>query len=395
LSASRDDDVKQWLSRLKVVEAQHHIFAYGPTHALASYLEERVANFLYILHPFREHRHRSSEAAFYRKGRLLYRTRFGQLIAPDIVLYIKDLLVTFLATARSGLKFDLFMGADCLNAFAGLILKKFLFVRKVVLFEIDFSPRRFENTLLNLLYHFLDLFCSKKVDIIWSQTNRIAKAKITQGIPATEIIVVPQGALPYGMRLLHAKTRNRNRIVFLGNLTREKGFELLIETMDELRNTMPLIEVIVIGTGPHQASLRDEVKRRGIANHFRFLGYVKDNSEIIQIISSCGIGVAPYVPGENEFSTYGDPGKVKLYLACGLPVILTRVPEFADVVEKFGAGIVIDYSKDSLKQALLRFITDHEFYLTCSANALDLASRYDYSCIFHDSLTKTKSLLSE
>jgi len=317
------------------------------------------------------------------------------LIAPDIVLYIKDLLVTFLATARSGLKFDLFMGADCLNAFAGLILKKFLFVRKVVLFEIDFSPRRFENTLLNLLYHFLDLFCSKKVDIIWSQTNRIAKAKITQGIPATEIIVVPQGALPYGMRLLHAKTRNRNRIVFLGNLTREKGFELLIETMDELRNTMPLIEVIVIGTGPHQASLRDEVKRRGIANHFRFLGYVKDNSEIIQIISSCGIGVAPYVPGENEFSTYGDPGKVKLYLACGLPVILTRVPEFADVVEKFGAGIVIDYSKDSLKQALLRFITDHEFYLTCSANALDLASRYDYSCIFHDSLTKTKSLLSE
>jgi len=395
LSASRDDDANRWLSRLTVIEAQHHIFAYGPTHALASYLEERVANFFYILHPFREHRHRSSEAAFYTKGRLLYRTRFGQLIAPDIVLYIKDVLVTFLATTRSGLRFDLFIGADCLNAFAGLILKKFLFVRKVVLFEIDFSPKRFENSLLNLLYHFLDLFCSKKADIIWSQTNRIAKAKTTQGIPATKIVVVPQGALPYGMGLVHAKTRNRNRIVFLGNLTKEKGFELLIEAMHELRNIIPSIEVIVIGTGPHQALLRDEVKRREIANHFRFLGYVKDNSEIVQITSSCGIGVAPYVPGENEFSTYGDPGKVKLYLACGLPVILTRVPEFANVVEKFGAGIVIDYSKDSLKQALLKLVMDDEFYLACCANASDLALRYDYSCIFRDSFTKTKSLLSE
>ena len=320
IEPSRDRELSNWLGRLRIVEVQHHIFAYGPTHALASYLQERVAGFLYVLHPFREHRYRSSQAILYRKGTLLSQTQFRHLVAPETVLYVKDLIVTFLSVAGRRTRFDLFIGADCLNAFAGLVLRNFGFVRKVILFEIDFSPRRFENPMTCLLYDFLDFLCSRKVDVIWSQSNRIARAKTNQGVPVTKIIVVPQGGLPYGMAPVAVRARHRKRVVFIGNLIREKGLDILIAATDELKKIVPSVEVIVIGAGPHERLLRDDVDKRGLTKHFRFLGYVKDNSEIIDIISSCAIGVAPYMPGQGEFSTYGDPGKVKLYLACGLPV---------------------------------------------------------------------------
>ena len=48
--------------------------------------------------------------------------------------------------------------------------------------------------------------------------------------------------------------------------------------------------------------------------------------EIINISKKIDLALAPYEFNMNSFSVYADPGKLVLYSALGLPVIVNRVP---------------------------------------------------------------------
>ena len=73
-------------------------------------------------------------------------------------------------------------------------------------------------------------------------------------------------------------------------------------------------------------------------------------------LCKCAVGLAPYIVDKKNFSYYTDPGKAKVYLGCGLPVIITKFPLIAYEIDKRGAGVAIDYSERDLKEALIRVI---------------------------------------
>jgi len=62
-------------------------------------------------------------------------------------------------------------------------------------------------------------------------------------------------------------------------------------------------------------------------NYFKIYGSINNHITIEKILMSCGIAIAPYSSiDKNNFSFYADPGKVKFYLGCGLPIVITDVP---------------------------------------------------------------------
>ena len=67
------------------------------------------------------------------------------------------------------------------------------------------------------------------------------------------------------------------------------------------------------------------------------------------------MGIAPYVPDPNSFTWYADPGKPKVYLGCGIPVIITKVPEVAFEISKRKAGIAINYDSHELSEAIKKY----------------------------------------
>jgi len=54
----------------------------------------------------------------------------------------------------------------------------------------------------------------------------------------------------------------------------------------------------------------------------------------LQLLSSASIGLATYLESEESFTQFADPGKLKNYLAAGLPIVMTRVPYNADSLEE-------------------------------------------------------------
>jgi hypothetical protein len=63
--------------------------------------------------------------------------------------------------------------------------------------------------------------------------------------------------------------------------------------------------------------------------------------ELLNKLALSGIGISLWDKQGNNF--YGDPGKTKLYSACGLPVIMTGNTPYAEIIKETQAGIVIDW----------------------------------------------------
>jgi len=105
---------------------------------------------------------------------------------------------------------------------------------------------------------------------------------------------------------------------------------------------------------------------------------------VYEKLSLCALAAAPYE--ENTSSQFTDPGKVKLYLSCALPVIITRVPRIADEIEDTQAGVVIAPNAEELAEAALGLLKNELLLTKFRQNALTLAGRYSWKSIFERAL---------
>jgi glycosyltransferase involved in cell wall biosynthesis len=257
----------------------------------------------------------------------------------------------------------------------------------VIFYVIDYTPKRFENKIFNTLYFLLDVFCAKNADYIWSVSKRIARIWANLGIEYRKSIVVPIGVELREIRKV-TDTR-RNVLVFVSHLTKSKGIQLAIEAMEDITKKFPEVMLEVIGTGPFEKELKEIVKRKRLEDKVKFLGAM-DHERLMQYLPTCGIALATYEPDPNSITYYADPTKPKEYLACGLPVIITRVPWIAEEIEKRPMGIAINYDKKELVNAVVKLLSDSVFYEICKRNAIDFVSELDWNKIFDEAFNCCK-----
>jgi glycosyltransferase involved in cell wall biosynthesis len=293
--------------------------------------------------------------------------------------------------------FDLYIGIDSLNAFVGLLLRRLSLVDKTVFYTIDYVPHRFKSRFLNQVYHLLDKICVTKCDAVWNLAAIMAEQRELRGIPRSES--APQLVVPMGiddtMAPLAKDEVERTSIVYLGALREGQGVELALEAFDEVLKHVHNARLIIIGTGPIEEKLKEIVRQRDIGDSVRFLGYIKDHESIEQILRRCRLGLATYAPSPENYTQYTDPYKPKVYMACGLPVIITKVPPIARDIEGSKAGIVIDYDKIELCKAIMKLMLDDAAYGTYRTNAINFVQRYRWQDIFDNAFSSSLSLFSE
>jgi glycosyltransferase involved in cell wall biosynthesis len=131
-------------------------------------------------------------------------------------------------------------------------------------------------------------------------------------------------------------------LLYVGRLGPRKGLDLLLEAVSatEVGN----FELIIAGSGRHEAHLRNRCSKLGIADRVRFLGYVPDD-DLPSLYASADIFVLP--------STYEGFGLVLLEaMSSGTPVIATKVGGIPSVVENDKTGFLIPRDSDALKQKI-------------------------------------------
>lgn len=157
---------------------------------------------------------------------------------------------------------------------------------------------------------------------------------IELGVPAEKVIMHHNGVNGEQFTLQDRDTvrrkldlpTDRKLICYVGNFKPEKGVDLLIEAMGHLHASgRKDVDLVMVGGGPLEESLRVRSRRLGLEDRIRFVGR-RLHSEVPDWISACDVFC---LPSRRE----GCPNVVLEGLASGRPVVATRVggvPELID-----------------------------------------------------------------
>jgi glycosyltransferase involved in cell wall biosynthesis len=280
-------------------------------------------------------------------------------------------------------QYDLFIRIDSLNALAGIILKRLGRVRKVAFYTIDFVPKRFSNPLLNTLYHRIDRFCVEHADITWNLSDRMAEGREkVSGYPRK--LREKQIELPIGVWWNRIKPKKAigNRAIFVGHITEKQGVQLVIEAIPLILRQVRDFRLDIAGDGPYRNQLEEQVKRLGLSQYVTFHGFIKKDQDVEKMVARSALTLALYRKENNPFTYYADPGKLKVYLASGVPVLLTDLPAVAREIARAKAGLLVEYDPDSVANAIIKLLKNPKKLTDYRRNARDFAKQFDWPTIF-------------
>jgi glycosyltransferase involved in cell wall biosynthesis len=336
----------------KTIAIATHVSGSGPGDALEEYARERAARVLVMRHAFSYAREVDSVVRRWEEGSLVHedRVRWHARI-PEPVTWTKDMFLDVLWAGRTPGKIDVFVGIDSLNAAAGLALRRAGKARRVVFWTIDYVPERFRSRLLNRIYHRFDRFCVRRCDVTWNVSPRMEPARRERGVEG------PQRIVPIGATTRRPRAPTEpNRVIFVGHLLEKQGVQLALRALAVVRERIPAARLLVIGDGPYRAALESLADELALGPAVEFAGYVESHAEVEERIAESALGLAVYDPGNASFTEFADPGKIKNYLAAGVPVITTEIVHSAHEIEQAGAGLVVDYEVSSLAAAMVELI---------------------------------------
>lgn len=370
----------------------HELF-YGASQALRDYLnQQKVETVLFVSHPLRAENRRSYYQMFSR-GRLIKEVSKSR--QPEWVFwqYLRDAFLTFFWIWQTKQKFNIYVGVDPLNCAVGLVLRRLGRVAKVIFYAIDFTPRRFDSPLLNQVYHQLEKWCVKGSDKRWNVSPRISEGRRKfLGLNEKEYSqkVVPIGVWRREIVFKPIAKDRQHWLVFTGHLLKKQGLQEVIQALPLIKNKIPDVHLLVIGGGEYEAKLKEWVNRLDLRGAVTFLGWVSDQKHIRDLLSNCALAVATYAPeGEAEFNFtyYADPTKIKTYLSCGLPVVMTEVSYNARQLEKRGCVQVVDYNREEIAKTIIKLLKDNKRLSQMKEKATQVAHEFTWEQIFTSAFT--------
>jgi len=79
---------------------------------------------------------------------------------------------------------------------------------------------------------------------------------------------------------------------------------------------------------------------------------------------------------------------LKIYLASGVPVILTDVPWNAQIIEEKECGIIVGKDKDEISRAVINLMKNEKLLEKFRYNAVEYSKEFDWNRIFSENLER-------
>jgi glycosyltransferase involved in cell wall biosynthesis len=359
-------------------------FADGPAEALRDYLVARDADVLTVFHPLTPEHGKKHVVTRYGNGRRVDERSIALPLRPPLSFAL-DPLVPLLPP-----HVDTWFGFNPLACARGLLARRLGRARSVVLWSVDFVPDRFgTSTIPTRIYDGLDRLCCTRADarVELSEAARDARnLRHALGGATAPTYVVPMGAWLERVPKTPADGFVGRRVVFLGHLVLRQGVDVLLDALAVVKNRGGDVRADVIGTGPLEQQLRQRLAELGLDDSVRFHGFVTDHRDVERLLAEAAIAVAPYRPGEDTFTAYADPGKLKAYLAAGLPILLTDVPPNAKTLARDAGAELVPYDAEAIATAIMNGLSSPEGWRERRAAALAYVTRFDWEALLEDLL---------
>ncbi|MCM8758585.1 MAG: glycosyltransferase [Candidatus Omnitrophica bacterium] len=216
---------------------------------------------------------------------------------------------------------------------------------------------------------FSDFLCS----LVVSNSKAGKKALVENaGIKPNKILVIPNGI---DLEIKRKKLANDKQIQkhkgitvgAVGNLREAKGFDILIKAANIVSNKRNDIRFVILGKGPLEKNLTSLIEKLGLSETVLLYGFVENvynymaNFDIV-VISSRWEGF-PVVALEA--------------MACGKPVVATKVGDLPEIIEHGVNGLIVEPERpEELADAILTIASDEKMRELMGKNSIEIVKKF-------------------
>ena len=138
-------------------------------------------------------------------------------------------------------------------------------------------------------------------------------------------------------------------VVSVGSLTPAKGHDLVIGAFKRMAPRHDGLQLYILGEGTYRRELERMVNESGLSNRVHLVGK-RPNEELHLWFNAATVSCL-------ASSREGWPNVVTESLACGTPVVATRVGGIPEILDSEELGVLVDATADSVAAGLERALT--------------------------------------
>ena len=196
-----------------------------------------------------------------------------------------------------------------------------------------------------------------QADAVISVSGALKESMVKLGVNPGKIRVIPNGVDAQRFHLMGREEAKRrlnllpeiSLLVSVGALILLKGHLTLIRAFARIAPRYPALQLYILGEGPLRSELDSLVRELDLQDRVRLPGK-RPNDELAQWFNAAEVSLL-------TSSREGWPNVVTESLACGTPVVATRVGGVPEILHSQEFGIVVDQTVDSVADAIERALS--------------------------------------
>ncbi len=210
-----------------------------------------------------------------------------------------------------------------------------------------------------LRHHLRNYFLHRPLaqsDLYLPCSEHEAEVLAQMGMPRERLRVVPLWIEADLIRAFPQRPPERTfpwpRLLYIGQITRRKGADLLVEALPAIVQRHPQASLIVVTHNPAgQQDLRQRAEALGVAHNLHFLGQVSEE-EKVALLRHCDVYVLP-----TRYEGFGLP--LLEAMACGTAIVSSDIPVVREVVRHGESGLLVPREDvAALAGAILQVVGD-------------------------------------
>ncbi|MBI2676577.1 MAG: glycosyltransferase [Candidatus Yanofskybacteria bacterium] len=211
---------------------------------------------------------------------------------------------------------------------------------------------------------------------------------VKAGVAREKIKYIPSMYIDLDVFKAYPEVAKKYDLVFASRLEKNKGIFNLVSAILIARKQMPDIKLLIVGSGPEKMNLKSRIKNQGLENNIEFSGWLETSYDVAKAYNSAKIFVNPSF---NE----GGPRVALEAMACGLPVITTRVGIMNDLIKDGENGLFAGWEPKAIAEKITYLFGQPELQKKFGQAGQAIAGQFERKKMIRNYADKIKQLISQ
>lgn len=193
------------------------------------------------------------------------------------------------------------------------------------------------------------------------------------GVPERSILVLPSLYIDLEVfKPPSAPLPSEQDLLYVGRMVNNKGLARIIEALAILARSGHKLRATFLGKGPLRADTERRVAAAGLTAQVRFLDWIDSGAALARLYAQSRVLVC-------ASTCEGGPRVTVEAMACGTPVVSTRVGVMGELLEDGRAGALVGFDAQSLAAGIQAQLADETRRRAAGLAARQIAERFEYA----------------